>query len=103
MDCLRNHDIKHFIAHFKGYEYPFLNGMCYWFAYMLHARFGGEIMYAPINNHFVLRLDNHLWDVRGEVTSLYSDVLIWKNYYKIDPQHFARIVRDCIDKETQNT
>lgn len=42
-----------FIKHFKGSEDVFLYGCCYWFAFILQERFGGTMMYEPIENHFV--------------------------------------------------
>ena len=46
--------IENFIALFD-YDQRYLNGLCYWFAYMLKGRFpDGEIWYDQISNHFYI-------------------------------------------------
>lgn len=73
----------------------FTQGCCYWFAFVLHTRFPqSEIMYDPIENHFVTRIENRLYDITGEVTGTYK-VMSWDTYP--DEIEQKRIIRDCIE------
>ena len=86
---MKNEVLK-FIEHFKGSEETFLNGCCYWFAYILQERFHEhgyivDIFHDPIEGHFVARFiperdcgkvkdeDIHFYDIRGDVTQLYKE------------------------------
>lgn len=67
-----------FIRQFRAYEQnnvledTFRKGFCYWFAYILAGRFpGAQIMYEPIEGHFITEIGGRLYDVRGDVTDLY--------------------------------
>jgi len=93
--------ITEFIQQFRGCEEVFLFGMCYWFAHILTSRFGGEILYHAVDNHFIARINERLWDARGDVTSIYSreDLVLWDEYEKTDKAHYERIVKYCIQKE----
>ena len=63
--------ILDFIRHFKDAEFTFLNGCCYWFCYILTARFGGITLYEPVEGHFIQKIGDAFYDVRGEVTDKY--------------------------------
>lgn len=94
--------VLNFIRHFKNAQITFLNGCCYWFCYILNARFGGETYYEPIEGHFIQMINGDFFDVRGEVTHLYQDkksLIRWDGYENIDPTHYRHIVRDCVKKE----
>lgn len=66
-------------------------GCCYWFAYILHSRFSNSvIMYDPVINHFVVEIENRLYDITGDVTGEYN-VVRWSTY--LDKR---TIIRDCI-------
>lgn len=100
-----NKEIEDFIKHFKGSKQTFLFGCCYWFAYILHQRFGLEIVYEPVEGHFMagelLNTDSArmLFDIRGDVTDKY----ISNRLYRIDwlmanePKWYAHLMRDCRD------
>ena len=47
-------------------------------------------MYDAVNNHFVVEIENRLYDITGEVTGQY-DVVRWSKY--LDKRG---IIRDCI-------
>lgn len=84
-------DVSKFISHFKGAEGVFLNGCCYWFAYILKKRFSGsdymvDIFHDPVEGHFVARFvydtypdkinpdaEVRFFDIRGDVTDLYNE------------------------------
>lgn len=60
--------ILRFINLFGDTREVFLNGMCYWFAYILQARFGGETFYDQLDGHFVQKIAERLYDASGDVT-----------------------------------
>lgn len=94
--------ILDFIRHFKDAEFTFLNGCCYWFCYILTARFGGITLYEPVEGHFIQKIGDAFYDVRGEVTDKYINnekLLCWESYESVDSLHYSHIVRDCIMKE----
>lgn len=90
--------VNDFIFQFEESQGMFLNGMCYYFALILRERFGGEICYAPIDNHFIARIDGRLYDASGDVTDLYTVYVPWDEYIDIDPIHADRIIKSCILK-----
>lgn len=92
--------ILSFIRHFKDAQDTFLNGCCYWFSHILSVRFGGTTYYDPIYGHFVQKIGNDFYDVRGEVTHIYQNMKLvcWDTYQSVDPLHYQHIVRDCVLK-----
>ena len=101
-----------FIANFSGAENTFLNGCCYWFAYILHTMFDLDIGYEPVDGHFVASCiiaeplheggtaySVRRFDVRGDVTEL----LAGKDIYDADwlkehePNWYKHLMRDCRD------
>lgn len=96
--CTTNEDeIIRFIGQFRGAENVFLYGCCYWFAYILKGRFGAEIYYDDIINHFVGKIGEKFYDVSGEVS---GDFAPWEDIRKTDKAHYKVILRDCIRKAT---
>lgn len=73
-------DILMFIGRFStnGWEIrqevieAFTSGCCYWFAYILAARFGqqygAEIVTDYVANHFATRIGGRVYDITGDVT-----------------------------------
>ena len=91
-------EIERFIKLFDG-DLKFMNGLCYWFAYILNSRFvGGDIWYDPIENHFYFVLDNVAYDVRGKV-ELPKTASKWCYYDNVDILDYYRVVKYCILKE----
>ena len=75
----------------------FTNGCCYWFAIILNIRFpNSKIMYDPIVNHFVTKINGNCYDITGDVTDKYN-VVEWDTYALDDNLYRNRIIRDCID------
>lgn len=70
-------NIDKFIDNFKS-SHPeeitdtFLNYNCYWFAQILEQLFDAEVLYDEDTTHFVALYNNQLYDIRGDVTELYS-------------------------------
>jgi hypothetical protein len=77
----------------------FSNGMCYWFAHILHQRFyyDSQIMYDPVTNHFACLIDDRVYDITGEVTHD-GRWDYWSSYQLGDAAHTVRLYRDCIYK-----
>lgn len=96
-----------FIEHFRGSEYTFLYGCCYWFAVILAERFREDcpaIMYEPVRGHFVTRIGDRYYDVRGDVTEMYQ----YKQMYDMDrlrdsdSSYYRHLMRDCRNFEVMD-
>jgi len=72
-----------FIRQFKSYnkeevlENTFLKGFCYYFSIILQERFGGEILYEPVEGHFIIKIDDRYYDIRGDVTYMYCNKTLY--------------------------
>lgn len=101
--AVTSHEVEAFIKHFRAYDTgevtdTFRKGMCYWFAYMLSGRFlGAEIVYEPIEGHFLTQLNGRLYDIRGDVTDQYLGLRpnMYSEEYCLD---IPSIVEGCILK-----
>ena len=90
--------INQFIKLF-GRDKRYLEGLCYWFAYILKGRFpDGDIWYDPILCHFYFVLNEDTYDVRGCV-DLPTTAIKWSDYQKFDLSDYKRVVKYCILKE----
>lgn len=97
--------ILNFISRFHGSEHVFLTGCCYWFAHILEMEFlatgAVTIMYEPVEGHFITRIGNRFYDIRGDITELYRG----KPMYDMDEmmvddvKMYKRLMRDCRDFE----
>jgi len=73
-----------------------LNGNCYWFAYILCSRFPElEMYYEPIFGHFVAGDGKTYYDWTGIFESDYS-IVKFSDIQKEDPLWYNRIIRDCM-------
>lgn len=96
-------NVINFINDFKK-KYPeamedtFLHGYCYWFAFILASRFDGIICYEPVDNHFITLIEEHFYDIRGEVIPS-EKIMSWELYQVFDKLDAERTKRDCIRKE----
>lgn len=86
--------ILFFIDNFKKYEKEdvllntFTKGYCYYFCLILNTRFGGNILYDEKEGHFVTKIGNYIYDIRGDITNFYKNVSLlneeeWKNNEEI--------------------
>ena len=112
MEVASTKEVLDFINHFKGASGTFLNGCCYWFAWILQERFHErewlvDIFHDPVEGHFVARFistipsDTHvyLFDIRGDVTNLYSiDQLenVWLMQFT-EERRWKNLMCDCRD------
>lgn len=103
-------EIKKFIEGFTNYGTGdeiigcFTDGYCFWFAYILKARFPyGEIYYSPIYNHFVYKAFNRIFDITGDCTASYdtSQMVSWAEYQmkELGSSHFESLKNACILKK----
>lgn len=76
-----------------------LNGNCYQFALLLNSTFEGEIVYDPIDGHFLFySVCGRFYDWSGirVYSRSYSQTFVkWSNYRQEDPLHYERVMRDC--------
>ena len=78
-------------------EDKYMNGDCYVFARALVDKFGGAIVYLPIENHFVAAIDYEFYDIRGLIPSdTIYECYLWDEYWKIEPLDADRVEYYCI-------
>lgn len=70
-------------------------GNCYFFALILQSVFGGDIMYDVVKGHFLLKLNNELYDWTGKVEE-YGCIIKWEEFMEYDSLQYERIIKDCI-------
>lgn len=63
----------------------YLNGGCYVFAKALKSIIGGDILYLINDYHFVVKIENKLYDASGNVTKKYQS-----NKYLEEKDFFRR-------------
>jgi len=74
--------INGFYEHDRGcviYD-TFMRGYCYYFAVILKERFGGTILYASYDGHFIIDIDGEHYDVTGNVTGRF--IGLTEDYYE---------------------
>ena len=79
-------------------ENTFSYGYCYWFAFILMNRFNGELYYLPIENHFITKINNSFYDIKG-LQSAPSTSYKWEDYKLMEPLDASRVEKYCIRKE----
>ena len=88
----------------EGTTDVFLNGYCYWFAYMLAERFkmfaSTSIMYNQVLGHFAVKINDSLYDIRGKLNKTESEGEWeeWNAWRKNEPSYYKVVERDCIFK-----
>lgn len=100
-------EVNKFIKDFKLYDNSgevtdtFTKGYCYWFAYILKARFNiGSIVYYHVGNHFAFKIFDRVFDITGDITDknlFFEPWETFKSYY--DSAVVERIIKGCINKE----
>lgn len=89
--------VLEFIGRRFGGDCNWIDGNCYYFAKILDDRFpGGEICYDVINGHFIFRYCGDCYDWTGIVHPEINKLVLWKDFWKYDPQEYSRILRDCV-------
>lgn len=93
-------DIIRWISNFKDAKKTFTEGCCYWFAYILQQRYGGEIWYDNIIGHFVCKIEGTYYDVTGVYEPENIDWLeSWSSIQQTEPERAQRITKHCIDMQ----
>lgn len=89
--------IKEFIDRRFPKDSNWLDGNCYWFAFILSNAFESlEIYYEPIVGHFYAGDGLNFYDWRGRAHLTNKPLLL--DYIKqSDPLWYYRLKRDCID------
>lgn len=92
-----------FIKYFQneGTMNVFLNGCCYWFAFILYTRFidnYARLMYNYISGHFATMIDDKLYDITGEIKNPDDKWIPFDEYQAKEPNYTKVIIRDCILK-----
>lgn len=68
--------IQEYIEDFRSTHdnavYEYTHGKCMTFALLLENKFGGELIYLPLQAHFVLYLNGKMWDITGNVSKVYA-------------------------------
>lgn len=64
--------INNLVKSTKKTRHFYLNGGCYVFGKLLQEIVGGDLIYLVSEYHFVLRLNNKLYDASGNVTNKYK-------------------------------
>lgn len=97
-EVITREEIESFIYQFRYAKETFLNGCCFWFAYILNARFpNSRIMYDPVYNHFVTEINGYFWDVTGDTNQTYA-CYVWDDYMEFEPYDAQRVIDQCIMK-----
>jgi len=93
-----NDEVLEFIERrWRANDSNWLNGNCYWFAWILKSRFPKlEIFYLPVTGHFVAgdteKKTYYDWSGKVEIKeSFYSLNLLFQE----DPLLYNRLMRDC--------
>lgn len=98
-----SNDVIKFIERFKQsnpleIEKSFTEGNCYWFAFILKKRFvRGQLVYHPVKGHFAYQVDNHIYDITGEVDPV--GFKLWSEYRRKELTQSKLIKRACIRLE----
>lgn len=110
----KNDEVELFISKFKEVfreeiQFVFYRGFCYWFAFILADRFGGEIWYNSKIVHFACKIQGRLYDIYGEVDKGISPVTgeydgseaywqSWEEYQVMNHDEAEQVVNSCIKK-----
>lgn len=92
-------EVDNFLKRFHdsdSVDVTFTKGCCYWFAFVLFARFlskGATLMYDEVANHFGTKIDGVVYDITGNVSNKYK----WKEWNTVTDEAVKyRVRRDCI-------
>lgn len=104
-DAFSHHAVLDFIAGIRAFDRHgdiqelFTDGYCYWFAFLLEGRFpGAQMMYEPVEGHFVTAYQGRIYDIRGDVTDLYDRKEFYSEEYCLE---IPSIVNGCMMKTAE--
>ena len=93
-------EIVEFIQRRFPFDCNWLNGNCYYFAQILDSRFMGDIVYDPIDGHFLFLHNNNYYDWSGRreySKDRVKQFIDWNTYFFKDRLHYNRLWRDCVE------
>lgn len=81
----------------------FSNGCCYWFAHILHQRFGFPqsttnrcyIVHDPVAGHFACFINDRIYDITGDITDQDREWDEWTMYELKEPKVARHIINSC--------
>lgn len=77
-----------------------LDGNCFYFAQILAARFAGDVVYEPIDGHFLFwAADDNFYDWTGKrnyTEEQRRKMFTWRNASRVDELLYKRINNDCV-------
>ena len=81
----------------KSFEEKYTCGDCYVFAQALAKKFNGQVYYLAIDNHFIAKISDIFYDIRGQISEeeIY-ECYLWEEYIDIEPLDAARVEYYCI-------
>lgn len=89
-------EILDFIKRRWNKDANWLDGNCYWFAYILKARFPIlEIYYLPASGHFICGYNNEYYDWTGMLKIQETPILL-SDIQHYDSSWYNRIIKDCM-------
>ena len=94
----KNNEVIEFIERrFGNHDQSWQNGNCYYFAVILKTRFPeGKIVYDPVDNHFLFKYKNKLYDSNGIDKRSMKKVQDWDTYKEFDALDYYYVIKDCI-------
>lgn len=97
-------EVVEFINNFKkGWnaeylERVFTKGNCYHFSVILKNIFYGDILYDPIQGHFITKIESKYYDITGEIDRP-KIIYIWDNMKLEEPDQYKNIMMNCVYKK----
>ena len=96
---MKDYNIIDFINNRFKSDKTWMNGNCYWFAFILCSQFDNlNMFYNPVIGHFVAmdKINNKYYDFDGEHIVYSNDKFIDFNELKnTDILLYNRLIRDC--------
>jgi hypothetical protein len=93
-------EILDFIKRRFSSDCNWMSGNCFYFAQILASRFNGDIVYEPIEGHFLFwGSDDKFYDwtgIRNYTREERRKMFLWRFASDKDPLLYNRIYRDCI-------
>lgn len=93
-------EISEFIKRRFSEDCHWLDGNCFYFAQILAARFAGDVVYEPIEGHFLFWASDdsfYDWSGRRDYTQEQrKKMFLWHDGSLKDSLLHNRIYRDCI-------
>lgn len=104
-------EVEDFILCFSKFgndvKRAFIEGCCYWFAYILKERFApnARIICLPQEGHFVTKIGEKYYDITGNVTKRYqkSQKDDWEEYQRYNSSRAQKIAKNCVLKMSITT